>query len=124
MAIIVDEYGGVSGLITLEDALEELVGEIRDETDKEDPHIITKKPKEWLVLGKSEIEEVNQRIGINIPESKGYDTFSGFILDRIGRIPEENEAFTINGFKVVVMEMDGNRIKRYLVQALGQHAEE
>lgn len=124
MAIIVDEYGGVSGLITLEDALEELVGEIRDETDKEDPHIITKKPREWLVLGKSEIEEVNQRIGINIPESKGYDTFSGFILDRIGRIPEENEAFTINGFKVVVMEMDGNRIKRYLVQALGQHAEE
>ena len=124
MAIIVDEYGGVSGLITLEDALEELVGEIRDETDKEDPHIITKKPKEWLVLGKSEIEEVNQRIGINIPESKGYDTFSGFILDRIGRIPEENEAFTINGFKVVVMEMDGNRIKRYLVQALGQNAGE
>ena len=124
MAIIVDEYGGVSGLITLEDALEELVGEIRDETDKEDPHIITKKPREWLVLGKSEIEEVNQKIGINIPESKQYDTFSGFILDRIGRIPEENEAFTINGFKVVVMEMDGNRIKRYLVQALGQHADE
>lgn len=124
LAIIVDEYGGVSGLITLEDALEELVGEIRDETDKEDPHIITKKPREWLVLGKSEIEEVNQKIGINIPESKEYDTFSGFILDRIGRIPEENEAFTINGFKVVVMEMDGNRIKRYLVQALGQHADE
>jgi CBS domain containing-hemolysin-like protein len=118
MAIIVDEYGGVSGLITMEDALEELVGEIRDETDKEEPHIISKKPKEWMVLGKSEIEEVNEKIGMNIPESREYDTFSGFILDRIGRIPEVDEAFTINGHKVVVKEMDGNRIKRYLVQTL------
>jgi CBS domain containing-hemolysin-like protein len=118
MAIIVDEHGGVSGLITLEDALEELVGEIRDETDKEEPHIISKRPKEWLVLGKSDIEEVNQKIGMRIPESKEYDTFSGFILDKIGRIPEEDETFTIEGHKVVVMEMDGNRIKRYLVRAL------
>ena len=123
MAIIVDEYGGVSGLITLEDALEELVGEIRDETDKEEPHIISKKPKEWVVLGKSEIEEVNEKTGMHIRESREYDTFSGYILDRIGRIPEEDEAFTIDGHKVVVMEMDGNRIKRYLVQALSAKAD-
>ncbi len=118
IAIVVDEHGGVSGLITMEDALEELVGDIRDETDKEEPHIIARKPKEWLVLGKSDIEEVNEKIGMKIPESKEYDTFSGFILDRIGRIPEEDETFTIDGHKVVVMEMDGNRIKRYLVQAI------
>ena len=123
MAIIVDEHGGVSGLITLEDALEELVGEIRDETDKEEPHIVHKKPREWVVLGKSDIEEVNERIGMHIPESNEYDTFSGFILDTIGRIPEEDEAFTIGGHKVVVMEMDGNRIKRCLVQALIPQAE-
>ena len=123
MAIIVDEYGGVSGLITLEDALEELVGEIRDETDKEEPHIVRRKPKEWVVLGKSDIEEVNRKIGMPIPESKEYDTFSGFILDTIGRIPEEDEAFTIAGYKVVVLEMDGNRIKRYLVQALAPRAD-
>jgi CBS domain containing-hemolysin-like protein len=118
MAIIVDEYGGVSGLITLEDALEELVGEIRDETDKEEPHIVRRKPREWVVLGKSEIDEVNHKIGMPIPDSKEYDTFSGFILDTIGRIPEEDEVFTIAGYKVVVLEMDGNRIKRYLVQAM------
>ena len=123
MAIIVDEHGGVSGLITLEDALEELVGEIRDETDKEEPHIISKKSKEWIVLGKSDIEEVNEKIGMQIPESKEYDTFSGFILDKIGRIPEEDEVFSIDGYKVVVMEMDGNRIKRYLVQAIPTPAE-
>ncbi len=123
MASIVEEYGGVSGLITLEDALEELVGEIRDETDKEEPHIISKKPKEWMVLGKSEIEEVNDKTGMRIPESREYDTFSGFILDKIGRIPEEDEAFTIDGHQVVVMEMDGNRIKRYLVQAPSSKAD-
>jgi CBS domain containing-hemolysin-like protein len=124
MAIIVDEHGGVSGLITLEDALEELVGEIRDETDKEEPHIIRKKPKEWMVLGKSDIEEVNEKIGMQIPESKEYDTFSGFILDKIGRIPAVDEGFTIDGHKIVVMEMDGNRIKRYLVQTLAAGAKE
>lgn len=118
MAIIVDEHGGVSGLITLEDALEELVGEIRDETDKEEPHIVSKKAKEWLVLGKSDIEEINAKIGMQIPETGDYDTFSGFILDKIGKIPEEDETFTIDGYKVTILEMDGNRIKRYLVQAL------
>ena len=118
IAIIVDEHGGVSGLITLEDLLEELVGEIRDETDKEEPHIIRKKPKEWMVLGKSEIEEVNEKLGMQIPETREYDTFSGFILDRIGRIPEEDEIFTIDGYKVTVLEMDGNRIKRYMVQEM------
>jgi len=123
MAIIVDEYGGVSGLITLEDALEELVGEIRDETDKEEPHIVRRKPREWVVLGKSEIDEVNHKIGMPIPDSKEYDTFSGFILDTIGRIPEEDEVFTIAGYKVVVLEMDGNRIKRYLVQAMAPQAD-
>jgi len=123
MAIIVDEHGGVSGLITLEDALEELVGEIRDETDKEEPHIVRKKPREWMVLGKSDIEEVNEKIDLQIPESKEYDTFSGFILDTIGRIPEENEVFTIADHKVVIMEMDGNRIKRYLVKAPTPQAE-
>ncbi|PIE67082.1 MAG: hypothetical protein CSA23_05920 [Deltaproteobacteria bacterium] len=123
MAIIVDEHGGVSGLITLEDAIEELVGEIRDETDKEEPHIVLKKAREWMVLGKSDIEEVNERIGMHIPESKEYDTFSGFILDTIGRIPEVDEVFTISDHKIVVTEMDGNRIKRYMVQALSPQAD-
>ena len=119
MAIIIDEHGGVSGLITLEDALEELVGEIRDETDKEEPHIVAKKSKEWLVLGKSDIEEVNAKTGMQIPETGDYDTFSGFILDKIGKIPEEDETFTMDGYQVTILEMDGNRIKRYLVQATG-----
>jgi CBS domain containing-hemolysin-like protein len=124
MAIIVDEHGGVSGLITLEDALEELVGEIRDETDKEEPLIVRKKIDEWLVLGKTDVEEVNERLGMEIPDSKEYDTFSGFILNRIDRIPKEQETFTVDGYEVEVVEMDGNRIKLYLVRALPAEEEE
>ena len=120
MAIVVDEHGGVAGLITLEDALEELVGEIRDETDKEEPLIIRKKNKEWIVLGKTDIDEVNSVIGMNIPDSAEYDTFSGYILEQIGRIPNEDEAFTIGDFDVVVLAKDGNRIKEYLIRPTTQ----
>ncbi|MBN1931260.1 MAG: HlyC/CorC family transporter [Desulfobacterales bacterium] len=116
MAIVVDEHGGVAGLITLEDVLEELVGEISDETDKIEPHIVKLKNKEWLVLGKSDIDEVNEKIGMNIPESKDYDTFSGYVLHKIERIPEEKEEIFIGNFAVIVKEMEGNRIKEYIVR--------
>jgi CBS domain containing-hemolysin-like protein len=116
MAIVVDEHGGVSGLITLEDALEEIVGEIVDETDKDEPQIVRVKPNEWIVPGKSEIEEVNEKIPMNIPDSKEYDTFSGYILDIIERIPKENEEIPVGKFLVTVKEMDGIRIREYLVR--------
>jgi CBS domain containing-hemolysin-like protein len=116
MAIVVDEHGGVSGLITLEDALEEIVGEIIDETDKFEPHIVKIKPSEWRVLGKSEIDEVNEKIDMNIPDTKEYDTFSGYVLDQIGRIPQEKEEIPLGDFVVTVLEMDGNRIKEYIVR--------
>jgi CBS domain containing-hemolysin-like protein len=116
MAIIVDEHGGVSGLITLEDALEEIVGEIVDETDTFEPHIVKLKKDEWRVLGKSEIDEVNEKIPMQIPDSKEYDTFSGYILNQIGRIPREKEEIPLGNFLITVNEMDGNRISEFIVR--------
>ncbi|MDJ0831735.1 MAG: hemolysin family protein [Desulfobacterales bacterium] len=115
IAIVVDEHGGVSGLITLEDVLEEIVGEISDETDKEEPLITKIKEHEWEVLGKTEIEDVNDTIGMNIPDSKEYDTFSGYVLDHIGRIPEEKEKIPIKNYMITVKQKDGNRIQKYIV---------
>lgn len=116
MAIVVDEHGGVAGLITLEDALEEIVGEISDETDKDEPHIIKLRSREWIVLGKSDIDEINDEIGMDIAESSEYDTFSGYFLEKIGRIPDEKEELETGEFVVMVEEMEGNRIKKFIVR--------
>ncbi len=127
IAIVVDEHGGVSGLITLEDALEEIVGEIIDETDKVVPHIVKLKKNEWRVLGKSEIDDVNEKLDMDIPDTKEYDTFSGFILDQIGRIPREKEDIELGDFIITVNEMDGTRIKEYIVkkaEAISQEADQ
>lgn len=118
IAIVVDEHGGVSGLITLEDALEEIVGEIWDETDKEEPFIVKHGTNEWTILGKTDIDDVNEIVGMNIPDSREYDTFSGYILNTIGRIPDEKEEITIGSYLVRVEEKDGNRIKEYSVKII------
>lgn len=116
MAIIVDEHGGVSGLITLEDVLEEIVGEISDETDRIEQYIVKLGKNEWRVLGKSDIDEVNEAIPMSIQDTGEYDTFSGYILNVIGRIPDVNEEITMGNFTVIVKEMDGNRIKEYIIR--------
>jgi CBS domain containing-hemolysin-like protein len=118
MAIVVDEHGGVAGLVTLEDVLEEIVGEISDETDKVEPHIVKVKSNEWIVLGKAHVDDVNKKIRMSIPESREYDTFSGYVLDEIGRIPKEKEELTIGNFSVNVKEMDGNRIREFIIKKL------
>ena len=116
IAIVVDEYGGVSGLITMEDALEELVGDITDESDKEEPHIVALKPDTWMVLGKADIEEVNAIIPMEIPDIRDYDTFTGYVLYLIGRMPEEKETLTIGNYEVTIEEIEGTRINRYIVR--------
>jgi CBS domain containing-hemolysin-like protein len=122
MAIVVDEHGGVSGLITLEDALEEIVGEIIDETDTFEPPIVRVSANEWRVMGKTEIEEVNDALLMNIPDTGEYDTFSGYILNLIGRIPQEGQHIAIGAFTVVVKEREGNRIVAYLVRRMAPAA--
>jgi len=114
IAVVVDDHGGVSGIVTLEDVVEEIIGDISDETDRMSPDIVRLKPNKWLVAGKIDIDDLNREIEIQIPESATYDTFSGFFLEQIGKIPAPGEFIIIDKWKIIVKEMDGNRIQSFI----------
>ena len=114
--MVVDEHGGVSGIVTLEDVVEEIIGEIIDETDRLVPDIIRLKQNKWLVAGKIDIDDLNKEIDIKIPESTTYDTFSGFFLEQIGRIPKPGESIAMEKIRATVKDMDGNRIKSFIIK--------
>ena len=116
IAVVVDEHGGVSGIVTLEDVVEEIVGEIIDETDRMVPDVVKLKGDKWLVTGKIDIDDLNKEIKIEIPESNTYDTFSGFFLEQIGRIPKPGESITMNQWVATVKDMDGNRIQSFILK--------
>lgn len=117
VGIVVDEYGGTSGIITLEDILEEIVGEIRDEFDKEENEITNLGESKYLILGKVAIDEVNELLGEEFSsESDDYDTIGGFIFNQAGNIPDEGYTFVEHGFTFVVKEIENNRINKVQVE--------
>ncbi len=123
IAIIVDEYGGTAGLITMEDILEELVGDIYDEYDKEEKEYEKLDANTYLLSGSMTINDVNKVLNANIPEGD-YDTLSGYLQDKLGRIPEEEELPTIDTETVTykVEEYEDKRILK--VKACRNHNEE
>ncbi|MDZ7624028.1 MAG: hemolysin family protein [Ignavibacteriaceae bacterium] len=113
LAVVVDEFGGTSGLITLEDIIEEIIGEIWDEHDPEEDAIKVISPEKISVLGKVPITDVNELIGLELfPASDDYDTIAGLIINQAGDIPKEGYSFNLNNYKLTVKEVLKKRIKR------------
>ncbi len=111
MAIAVDEYGGVTGLVTLEDLIEELVGEIYDETDVSKDMIRKVDGRTFVVDGEAEIEDIESVIGVKLSsDDSAFDTVSGLVLDKIGRVPLEGEKIGFKRFTVSIEKMDNQKI--------------
>jgi CBS domain containing-hemolysin-like protein len=114
-AIVVDEYGGTAGLVTIEDLLEEIVGEIRDEYDVESEPIVDDGDGRFVVSGKANIDELAERLNVDI-ERGGFETVGGYLLSRIGRVPALGEKFEIDGLSVEVLEAERRRINRVRIR--------
>lgn len=112
MAIIIDEYGGTSGIVTIEDILEEFVGEIRDEYDIEIDSIIKVANNIYDIQGDKLVEEIDEEININIPISDEYDTISGYVQYKLGKVAEENDRIVEETYIIKVMSVDNKRIEK------------
>lgn len=111
MVIVLDEYGGTEGIVTIEDLIEEIVGDIEDEYDKEIENVEIIKENEFLVSGSLELEDVNELLGTDI-DSDDFDTIAGFVIDIIDRIPESGEIIDYEEFTFIVESIDRNRIEK------------
>jgi magnesium and cobalt transporter len=111
MAIVVDEYGGVSGLVTIEDVIEQIVGEIDDEFDVEDVENIRRDgERKFTVRGVTRIDEFNEYFGARLSEEQGFDTIAGLLMKQLGRLPRRGESASIDGFEFRVLRADRRRI--------------
>ena len=111
IAIVVDEYGGTAGLVTIEDLLEEIVGEIRDEYDVETEPVVDVGKGSFVFSAKVNIAEVHDRLGVEI-EPEGFETVGGYLLTRVGRVPSVGEVFDFDGLEVEVLEAERRRIHK------------
>jgi CBS domain containing-hemolysin-like protein len=119
MAVVLDEYGGVSGLVTMEDVLEEIVGEIVDEYDgAAEEGIRQVSPGVSEVLGRVHVDEVNERLDLELPEDAEFDTIGGFVFSELGHIPVIGEELTWHNVRITVLEASRRRIERLRLEVL------
>lgn len=117
LAVVLDEYGGVSGLVSLEDVLEEIVGEIGDEYDEEEVQELRDLGGGALeALGRVHIDEINQHLGVELPENSDFDTIGGLVFSELGHIPVVGEHVSCNGVQITVLEATSRRIERVRVE--------
>jgi CBS domain containing-hemolysin-like protein len=110
IAVAVDEYGGVSGIVCLEDIIEEIVGDIQDEFDNEVEDILEIGEGTFLCDARVDIEDLNEKLSLSLPE-EDFDTLGGFVFDLFGKIPVKYEKVSYSGCDFIIQEMDGHKIK-------------
>ncbi|VEN73083.1 conserved membrane hypothetical protein [Candidatus Desulfarcum epimagneticum] len=115
MAIVVDEYGGAVGIITIEDILEEVVGEIRDEHDRDSGRVSRLGPGRFMAPAGAEVDEINESTGLRLPR-EDYETLGGFILKKTGKIPREGETFSLNGAEFSIVKADRRKIREVKIR--------
>jgi putative hemolysin len=115
MAIVVDEYGGTAGLVTVEDLLEEIVGEIRDEYDVESETVVEEGDGVFVFSGKVSVDEVMDRLGVEI-EREGFETLGGYLLSHLGRMPYVGETFEVDDLAAEVLEVERRRITKVRIR--------
>jgi len=123
MAIVVDEYGGTAGIVTMEDLVEEIVGEISDEYKKEIKEITHLADGSFLVYGGMEIEKANEMIGLDIPEGE-FETIAGFVLDHFGKFPVKGERFGYGDCQFIVHEADHKKVRFVRIKKTEEKEEE
>ena len=110
LAVVVDEYGGTAGVVTLEDLVEELVGEVVDEHDLEDPPVRAERDGSYLLAGDTRPDEVREWLGAGIPDSHVYETLAGFVMHRLGRLPRTGDVVLVDDWRLQVSRMTVRRI--------------
>jgi magnesium and cobalt transporter len=122
VAVVVDEYGGVAGLLTVKDLLEPLVGDLSDEFDEdEEAPIVRVDNTRWLIDGQTNVDDVRERIGIDIPDGE-YVTLGGLLFERFGHIPAEGESVRVGDWDMRVVEMDKRRVAQVVATFAGGEA--
>jgi CBS domain containing-hemolysin-like protein len=116
IAIVIDEFGSTEGLVTIEDILEELVGEIEDEHDLPEPEVLMTGVGEAIVQGRARLDDVNEQLGLQL-STENHDTMSGFVTGMAGRVPAEGEVLTVDGATFVVVESNDQHVDRLRVIA-------
>jgi CBS domain containing-hemolysin-like protein len=116
LAIVVDEYGGTSGVVTLEDVIEELVGEVADEHDRNRLSGRPLRDGSWVVPGLWRPDELSERVGVEVPDDANYETVGGFVMARLGRVPAVGDEVRVSGGRLRVLRMDGRRVDRLRFQ--------
>ncbi|MFO8072624.1 MAG: hemolysin family protein [Polyangia bacterium] len=118
MAMVVDEFGGTAGLVTLEDLIEELVGEIRDEFDPDEAMIAQLGDDRWSVDARLSLMDFEDETGIELPDTGDYESVGGFVVHRWGRIPRKGRVVQLKGLEVVVLDSDPRHVKRVEIRRL------